>query len=186
MNMRPIYRILICAVFIVSCVRAQTKPATIEIYTNEKLGFKIQYLSIWKVSEWPKPWIVVHFAPPEGSESHSQAAIAMPQLTDRPAGEPIKLDEIDNALVNEMKTDMPDAKVVISSPTTLDGEPALRMILTGHDPKTNLDMKLLVIGAAHKDKAYVVGVMATADEWSRAMHSFDHLIETFAFIEKQQ
>jgi hypothetical protein len=175
---------LISVVFLVCSAHAQTQP-TLETYTNLRLGFKIQYLSLWKVSEWPKPWIVVRFAPPEGSDSHTRAAIAMPQLKDRLPGEAINLDEIDNALVDEMKTEMPDAKVALTAKATLGGEPARRMVLTGHDPKTNLPMKLLVVGAAHNDKPYVVGVMATADEWDRAAHNFDYLVDTFAFFEKQ-
>ena len=122
------------------------------------------------MSEAPKPWIAVRFSPPEGSDSHSRAAVAMPQIKDRLPGVPINLDDIDNALIDEMKTEMPDAKVVITSKTTLGGEPARRIILTGHDMNTHLDMKLMVIGAAHKDTPYVVGVMATADEWNEGPH----------------
>ncbi len=122
-NVRPIHHFLIFLIFFVCSARAQTKP-TLETYTNDTLGFKIQYLSFWKVSEWPKPWIVVRFAPQEGSDSHSRAAIAMPLLKDRVPGEAINLDEIDNALIDEMKIEMPDAKVVITAKTTLGGEPA--------------------------------------------------------------
>ena len=70
----------------------------------------------------------------------------MPQMKDRPPGTPMNLDDIDNALIDELKPDMPDAKVVVASKTTLGGEPARRIILTGHDPNTNLDMKLMVVG----------------------------------------
>jgi hypothetical protein len=169
--------------FVVGFARAQTRP-TLETYINQKLGFKIQYLSIWKVKENPKSWIVVRFAPPEGSDSQTRAAVAMPQPKDRP-GEPVRLDDIARDLINEMKTDMPDAQIVIATDTRLGGERARRTVLTGH-LASGAEMKLMVVATVHDGLPYVVGVMGTREEWDRIRDGFDHLIDTFAFIEKKQ
>ena len=68
--MRSIHCFLVCAVR--RLFRAHQTQPTLQTYSNAKLGFKIQYLSIWKVSEAPKPWIAVRFSPPEGSDSHAR------------------------------------------------------------------------------------------------------------------
>ena len=180
--MRSIKYVLILF-FLVGFLRAQTRP-TLETYTNQKHGFKIQYLSIWKVKENPKSWIVVSFAPPEGSDSQTRAAVAMPQPKDRAPGEPIKLDDIARDLINEMKTDMPDAQIAIATDTRLGGERARRTVLTGH-LASGAEMKLMVVATVHDGNPYVVGVMGTREEWDRIRDGFDHLIDTFAFIEKK-
>jgi len=138
------------------------------------------------VKESPTSWIIVSLAPPEGSDSQTRAAVAMPQPKDRGPGEPIRLDDIARDLINEMKTKMPDAQITIATDTTLGGERARRTVLTGHYLATNTDMKLMVVATVHDGKPYVVGVMGTPEEWNRTRSGFDHLIDTFAFIEKKQ
>jgi len=178
--------------FVIACLaiaafcRAADKP-TLRTYSSAEHHFKIQYLSTWKTEEPKntpdmKPWIIVRFVP-TNTEIQSHAVVAMPPLEDHKAGEAIKLDDIATALVDHMKPDMPDASIVVATDTKLGGEPARRMILTGHSKKDNAEMKLLVVAAAHKDKPYVVGLMATKDEWEKSKDGFDLLIETFGFTE---
>jgi hypothetical protein len=184
--MRIKLSLIVACLAVASLCSAADKP-TLQTYTNAEQHFKIQHLSTWKTEEPKntpdmKPWIIVRFVHADANVQ-SRAVVAMPPLDGHKAGEAIKLDDIATAVVDHMKPEMPDASIVIATDTKLGNEPARKMILTGHGKKDNAEMKLLVVAAAHKDKPYVVGIMATKDQWEKSKDGFDLLIETFGFTE---
>lgn len=166
---------------IAATVSAQTTRPVIETYKNTQHGFQMDYLTTWKPEAGNRPWIVTRFVPASPDDHRqSRAIIGMPTI----AQKPVNLDEVAKFMIDEMKTIMPDATLGIASNTTLGGQPARRMILTGNtasEPKT--PVRALILATIHKEKPYVVGLFATAEDWERLRSGFDRLVTSFTFVE---
>jgi hypothetical protein len=89
-------------------------------------------------------------------------------------------------MIAEMKRDMPDARVGVAVDTTLSREPARRMIITGNVTLPGgkpVPLRSLVIAAVHRGKPYVVGIVATEEDWDRMRSGFDRVIQSFRFVD---
>lgn len=161
---------------------AQTTRPVIQTYRNLEHGFQMDYLTTWKPEAGNRPWMVTRFSPSDPEDVRlSRAAIGVPQIATRP----IKLEDVVTYMIAEFKLSMPDATVGVAVDTTLGGEPARRMVITGTSVAhpVVIPLRAVVIATVHKDKAYVVGILAPQDEWDRLRDGFDRLVRTFTFIE---
>lgn len=170
----------VCVVPVISVLAQSTRP-TIQTHKSPEHGFQMDYLTTWKPEAGNRPWIVTRFVPANPNDPRlSRAIIGMPTIEQKPAN----LDDVAKFMIDEMKTIIPDAVIGIASDTTLGGEKARRMIVTGNSAGENkVPVRAMVIATIYKNKPYVVGIFAPVDEWDRLRSGFDRLVTSFTFIE---
>src|SRR3954466_12562109 len=82
---------------------AQTTAPTFQTYRDDEHGFEMKYLSNWKPGEGKQPWVVVLFSPAEATDTRlTRAAVGMPELKGHKAGEPVDLEAVQRAMVDDM------------------------------------------------------------------------------------
>jgi hypothetical protein len=95
-----------------------------QLYENAEYGFSISYPSAWIVKEADpnEEGIVVGFLAP-GEDVNNQVIYIYVQIEKLPVGQMITLEQYSQAVLNSLKTALPDLNILTESDISIGGQP---------------------------------------------------------------
>jgi hypothetical protein len=145
-------------------------------YTNSAYGVKIDYPQDWTKKEFTSGKTVVQFTPPQESASDNMTegyGIVVEDLS----AQPMTLDEYTKEAIQRLGKLHPDSKIIDSTPTTLAGYPAQKIVYTLKIRQS--DMEYMNVYTVKNNKAYIVGYFAQSSRYSDFIGTVQQMVDSF-------
>lgn len=155
-------------------------------YENPNYGFRINYPTNWELQkiEDPSTKEVVHFFPVNelnyGNSPQLKVIIRVESLNKN-----MSLDEYKNSSKNEIKTFLPEAKVIESSEITLAKQQGYRLVYSGKNEQNDLLQKMEAV-TLYKGKAYVITYEAEIGKYPDTWNTVREMIKSFEIIDSDK
>ncbi len=155
-------------------------------YENPNYGFRINYPANWELQkiEDPSTKEVVQFFPVNelnsGNSPQFKVIIRVESLNKN-----MSLDEYKKSSKNEIKTFLPEAKVIESSEIILAKQQGYRLVYSGKNEQNNLLQKMEAV-TLYKGKAYVITYEAEIGKYPDAWNTVREMIKSFEIIDSDK
>jgi eukaryotic-like serine/threonine-protein kinase len=163
----------------ISCVNVPNPtptPTTTLTYENSAYGVKINYPQDWTKQEFTSGQFSVHFTRPMESATDIPSEEVIIIVLDFSA-QPMTLDEYTQVQIQRLGQLVPDSKIIDSTPTTLAGYPAQRMVYTMKIGQS--DIKELNVYTIKNNKAYIISYLAQSSRYSDFLGIAQQMIDSF-------
>ncbi len=158
-------------------------------YDNPTYGIRIKYPSDWTKSEQVGGSVVVFLAPKENLSDVFQENVNV--LVQDLSTRPMTLSEYTNLSIDQISQNIFDANIIDSSATTLDGNPAHKVVYTGTAVKVAIyvggiqgeyRLKWMQIWTIKDNKVYIISYAARVDKFSEFSDTTNQMISSFEVI----
>jgi serine/threonine-protein kinase len=147
-------------------------------YTNSTYGITIQYPQDWrKVEPSDEPGLHIAFVLPKESDSGMRDDVQIIVLN---MSVPETLDVFTQNLIQGEEQSRHDFKLIDSTPTTLAGNPAHKIVFTSKD--VQYDMKSMYVYTIKNNNLYMVIYSAQSYRYSDSMEIVQQMIDSFEII----
>ncbi|MCC3582650.1 CHAT domain-containing protein [Microcoleus sp. PH2017_30_WIL_O_A] len=155
-------------------------------YQNPSYGFKIEYPSNWEFQkiEDPTTQEVVNFSPLNELNSKISSQVRVIIMVEF-LNTNMSLDEYRKSSENQIKTFLPDGKIIESSGTVLAKQQAYRLVYSGKNQQNDLVQKMEVV-TLYKRKAYVITYEAEVGKYPDRLNTFSEMIKSFEIIDSDK
>ena len=148
-------------------------------YENPESGISILYPSNWeKLANLDN--FVTFTAPPETDTRIYPAALGL--KVQELSSQNIPLQEITKVQMSDLKKSNPDLNVLESTPTTIAGKPAQKIVFSAIDNE-DVERKAMQIWTAIGNKAVLITYKADPDKFSSYLPTIERMIDSFKVIE---
>ena len=148
-------------------------------YENPELGISIQYPSNWeKLVNLDN--FVTFTAPPETDTRIYPAALGL--KVQELSSQNIPLQEITKVQMSDLKKSNPDLNVLESTPTTIAGKPAHKIVFSAIDNE-EVERKAMQVWTVIGNKAILITYKAEPDKFLSYLPTIERMIDSFKVIE---
>ena len=157
--------------------------APIEFLTYEDLinGITIKYPDNWEVIEIPSEYdFVISFNSPP--EKNSDVDVEVINVVIEPIPEGLTLDEYTQSEIDLLGFVHENLAILESSPTTLAGSPAHKIVYTGILREFDEPSKGMEVWTIKNDIAYLVGYYAGPDTYDNYLETAQKMLESFEIL----
>ena len=147
-------------------------------YENSARGIRMMYPANWEKLENVMGSIVAFRSPQEGASDRFREGVNV-VTEDLPAG--VTLDAYTNVSLTQLRNIITDFNLTESSPTTLSGNPAQKIVYTGK--QGTYDLKFMQVLCVKGGKGYVISYVAEASEFSAYSQRAQQIIDSFEFTQ---
>ncbi|MGL5063797.1 MAG: CHAT domain-containing protein [Microcoleus sp.] len=166
--------------------RTSEVAAIFKLYENPSYGVRINYPANWELQkiEDPSTKEVVQFFPVKELNSGKLPQIKV-IIRVEPLNRNMSLDEYKNSSKNEIKTFLPDGKVIESSEIILAKQQGYQLVFSGKNEQNNLLKKMEAV-TLYKGKAYAIVYEAEIGKYPDAWNTVREMIKSFEIIESDR
>ena len=138
-------------------------------------GYSLAYPNDWTKQQDEASGVTGFISPSEGEEDFTENVNIVAEAT---GGQTITLDQYTQQSLEQLDKILPGASIEESTPTTLAGLPAHRVIYSGSTLGFNL--KWMQIWTLSDTSAYVLTYTATQDAFDTYRSAVDQIVTTFS------
>lgn len=151
-------------------------------YTNATYGITIVYPEDWEKKTGEMGTVVAFLSLREGASDdfRENVNIAIQDLS----AQPMTLDEYTNLSLSQLDQYIQNPNVIESSKTTLDGNPAHKLVYTGEMEQQDVRylLKWLQVYTIKGDKLYLITYTSKEDSYSDYLDNVQKMIDSFQII----
>jgi len=147
-------------------------------YDSPAYGIRIGYPSDWTKSEQFMGSVVAFLSPTESTSDIFRENLNV--IVQDLSTQPMTLDEYTELSVSQIKQFFTDANITDSSATTLDGNPAHKVVYTGKQGQYNL--KWMQVWVVKENKAYIISYTAEVNKYPDFLGTIQQMINSFEII----
>lgn len=149
-------------------------------YNNSEHGIRIKYPSDWGFGEQVKNDVVLFLSPVESSSDIFRENLNILIETLSTDAQPKTLDEYTKLSIEEIKKYINDVNIIDSGSTTLDGNPAYKVVYTGK--YLNYELKWMQVWTIKNNKAYILTYAAAVEGYTKYLDKINQMIGYFDIV----
>jgi hypothetical protein len=163
--------------------REELPDTDFTVYEDLKLGFRVKYYSQWTVEQVEGMDAVIFYSPLENERDTVQENVIVSVRKLQP-GDPADIHQYVDRELAAMKEEYPELRVIESTATTMEDNPAHKIVyITGEELAGELSITVQV-GAIKGDNLYLLTYTSVISTYNKYLPIFEKMVSSFEIVEQ--